>query len=170
MVKPGDRLHNPLSGETFIIRKTSAETNGTSFQMETHVPANGGTHVPPHLHPTHTMQFTLLQGAMKLWTGKPDSERLYEKGAKISVPINTPYDWTIAGTEELQFITEFQPAGEWEFLFESMCAIGRAASEKRLNPILASICVLNRRRNHMYFSIMPVGVQKSLFASIPSPS
>jgi hypothetical protein len=55
MVKSGDILYNPLSGETFVILKTSADTNGALFQMETHVPSGGGTHVPPHLHPRHTM-------------------------------------------------------------------------------------------------------------------
>jgi len=131
--------------------------------METHVPADRGTHVPPHLHPIHTMRLTVLHGTLKLWIGKPENERLYEKGAQLTISRNTPYNWTVVGQDELRFVTEFEPAGEWEYLFESMCAIGRAAAEKRLNPALASIRVLNRRRNHMYFSVMPIAIQKVLF-------
>ncbi len=135
MVKSGDVLHNPLSGETFVILKTSADTRGALFQMETHVPANGGTHVPPHLHPIHTMRLTVLQGAMKLWIGNPESEKLYEQGSQLTISSNTPYPWTITGKDELRFVTEFEPAGEWEYIFESMCAIGRAASEKDLTRL-----------------------------------
>ena len=166
MPKSGDTFHNPLSNETFVILKTSADSKGALFQMETHVPANSGTHVPPHLHPAHTMRFTIRQGAMKLWIGKPQNEKVYEAGSQISVPINTPYNWTITGHEDLRFVTEFEPAGEWEYLFESMSAIGRAASEKKLNPVLASMSVLNRRRDHMYFSMLPIPIQKALFANV----
>jgi len=166
MIKAGDQLFNPLSGETFLILKTAADTQGASFQMETRVPASGGTHVPPHLHPAHLMRLTVKQGVLKLWLGAPKHERLYPVGSQITVPISTPYNWTPAGDEELCFVTEFEPAGEWEFLFESMCAIGRAASEKKLNPVLASLSVLNRRRNHMYFSLLPIPVQQQLFAFV----
>lgn len=168
MVKAGDTLHNPLSGETFVILKTSADTGGALFQMETQVPAIGGPHIPPHLHPAHTMRLTVLQGQLKFWMGKPDSEKLYEPGAQLTIPINTPYHWTRAGHEELRFVTELEPAGEWEFLFESLCAIGQAASEKKLHPVLASLSVLHRRRNHLYFSMMPIAVQQALFAGVAS--
>lgn len=169
MVKAGDTLHNPLSGETFIILKTAADTQGALFQMETRVPVNGGTHVPPHLHPAHTMRLTIVRGAMKFWMGKPESEKICTTGAKLTISTHTPYHWTITGNDELRFVTEFEPAGEWEHLFESMSAIGRAATRggaKRLNPVLASMSVLNRRRDHMYFSVMPVSMQKVLFAGV----
>ena len=166
MVKAGDTLHNSLSGETFVILKTAADTDGALFQMETRVPVNGGPHVPPHLHPAHTMRLTILRGAMKFWLDKPAGEKIYTAGAKMTIPIHTPYHWTITGNDELCFVTEFEPAGEWEHLFESMSAIGRAASEKRLNPVLASMSVLHRRRDHMYFSVMPVFIQKVLFAGV----
>jgi hypothetical protein len=107
-----------------------------------------------------------LQGTLKLWAGRPEQERLYEKGAQITIPVNTPYHWTVAGQDALRFVTTFEPAGEWEQLFESMSAIGRAASEKKLNPALAAFRVLNRRRDHMYFSLMPVALQKVLFATV----
>lgn len=166
MVKAGDTLHNPLSGETFVILKTAADTHGALFQMETRVPVNGGTRVPPHLHPTHTMRLTILRGAMKFWMSKPENEKIYTAGDKLTIPTHTPYHWTITGNDELHFVTEFEPAGEWEHLFESMSAIGRAATQKRLNPVLASMSVLNRRRDHMYFSVMPVAIQKVLFAGV----
>lgn len=166
MIKAGDRLHNPLSGETFIIHKTAAETGGGLFQMETRVPANGGAHLPPHLHPAHTMRLTILQGAMRFWMRTPRSEKTHTAGAKLTIPSHMPYHWDVTGDEELRFITEFEPAGEWEALFESLCAIGQAAAQKRLNPMLASLSVLNRRRNHLYFLTLPIAVQQGLFAAV----
>jgi quercetin dioxygenase-like cupin family protein len=166
MVRAGDTLHNPLSGETFRIRKTAADTDGALFVLETCVPAGGGTHVPPHLHPAHTMGVTMLTGAMRLWAGRSANARVYTAGDVMSIPPRTAYNWTVTGPEALRFVTEFEPAGEWELLFESMCAIGQAAAAKKLNPLLASMSVLNRRRDHLYFAGPPIRVQQALFAGV----
>jgi quercetin dioxygenase-like cupin family protein len=161
MVKIGDRLHNPLTGETFVILKTSADTHGASLQMETHVPAKHGAQVPPHSHPAHAMRISILQGAMKLWIGQPQAVKIFPKGSNIAVPINTPYNWSITGDE----IDSHGIRTATKILFESMCAI-ECASEKKLNPALASLSVLNRCRDHMYFSTMPVVIQKTVFAGV----
>jgi hypothetical protein len=87
MVKAGDDLHNPLSGETFRILQTAAETGGALFAMETCVPPSGGTHVPPHLHPAHTMRLRVLAGALRLWTGRPANVRVYTAGALLLVQV-----------------------------------------------------------------------------------
>lgn len=166
MVKAGDQLHNPLSGETFLILQTAADTGGALFAMETCVPAQGGTHVPPHLHPAHNMRLTIMTGEMNLWIGRPANRRIYGARDEVNLPARTPYHWTVTGPGTLRFVTELQPAGEWELLFESMCAIGRAAAAKKLNALLASMCVLNRRRNHLYFSGPPISLQQALFAGV----
>ncbi len=166
VVEAGDVLRNPLSGEIFIIRKTSADTNGRRFQMETRVHPQGGTHIPAHIHPCHRMRLSIKQGRMFLWLGDPKSERPYEAGDEITVPIVVPYNWRPAGSQQLRFVTEFRPAGDWEKLFESMCAIGRAASKNELNGGLASICVLNNFSDHMYLAGHPTPVQKALFKAV----
>jgi hypothetical protein len=134
--------------------------------METGVPPGGGTRVPPHLHPAHTMRLRVMAGSLRLWTGRPANVRAYSAGDAITVPPRTDYHWTISGHQTLRFVTEFEPAGEWELLFESMCAIGRAAAARKLNPLLASMSVLNRRRDHLYFSGLPIRVQQALFAGV----
>lgn len=164
MVKSGDVLHNPMTQETFVILKTSADMGGKLFQMEVRIPPGHGAHMPPHLHPSHEMRFHIRQGKMKLWlNGK---EQVYLPESKLAIPVNTPYNWSIMGDEDLRYSVEFEPAGQWETLFESMCAIGQGAMEKRLAPMLASISVLNKLSDHMYFAVLPVGVQKSLFALV----
>jgi quercetin dioxygenase-like cupin family protein len=168
MVQVGDTLHNPETGETFVILNTAAETDGRLFRMESRIEPHRGTHVPAHYHPAHTMRLSIKQGAMVLWMETQDSERLYEAGAEVVVPIDVPYNWRVTGDRELRFITEFQPAGEWDKLFESMCAIGRAASRKELNSALASACVLNNVRDHMYFAGLPEWLQKATFRIIAS--
>lgn len=105
---------------------------------------------------------------MLLWKGTPDSEQRYQAGADIEIPIDVPYNWKVTGDQELRFITEFEPAGDWDKLFESMCAIGRAASKDELNQTLASACVLDRLRDHMYFFGPPQWLQKALFQIIAS--
>ncbi len=166
MIRAGDQLDNPLTGETFLVLETAADTAGARFVMETTVPPHGGARVPPHLHPAHTMRLTILAGAMNLWISRPANRRVYSANAVVTIPARTVYHWAVTGPDTLRFVTEMEPAGEWELLFESMCAIGRAAAEKKLNPLLASMCVLNQRRNHLYFSGPPIGVQQALFAGV----
>lgn len=166
MVKAGDTLHNPLSGETFRILQTAADTGGALFAMETCVPPGGGTRVPPHLHPKHTMRLKVMAGAMNLWIGRLANRQVYTAPDGVAIPARTTYHWVVTGPDTLRFVTELEPAGEWGLLFESMCAIGRAAAAKKLNPLLASISVLNRRRNHLYFAGLPIRVQQALFAGV----
>jgi quercetin dioxygenase-like cupin family protein len=166
MVKAGDQLHNPLSGETFLILKTAADTAGEQFVMETTVPPHGGTRVPPHLHPAHTMRLTIMAGAMDLWIDRPANRQVYSATDSVTIPARTTYHWAVPGPDTLRFVTEMEPAGEWELLFESMCAIGRSATGKKLNPLLASVSVLNRRRDHLYFVGLPIKLQQALFAGV----
>jgi hypothetical protein len=112
------------------------------------------------------MRLRVMAGALRLWTGRPANVRVYTAGDVIRIPPRMTYHWTVTGREPLRFVTEFEPAGEWELLFESMCAIGRAAAARKLNPLLASMSVLNRRRDHLYFSGPPILVQQALFAGV----
>ena len=123
MVKAGDTIHNPLTGETFTFLQTAADTGGQLLQMEARIQAGRGLHVPPHVHPFQAMQFSIKQGKMKMLLAK--DERVYSAGDTIHVPVGTFYNWSNVAEDDLVFVVEYRPAGEWEKIFESTCALGR---------------------------------------------
>lgn len=161
MVKSGDKLYNPHSKETFLFRKTAADTQGRYFELETHVPVDNRQTVPPHFHPRHTMRYTITAGQMALTLN--GQTRLYQPPDTIQVPVNAVYHWKLVGASELRFVAVFEPAGQWDNFFESVCTIGREATAGKLNPLLASFCVLNRCHDHLYFAGLPIGVQQAIF-------
>lgn len=166
MVQVGDTLQNPISGETFIILRTAEEIDGERFYMETCVEPHRGIKVPAHYHPSHMMRLSIQQGAMLFWMGSPESEQLYQADAELEIPVDVPYHWRASGGQELRFATEFQPAGDWAKLFESMCAIGQAASKGEINHALAPAYVFDNLRDQMYFARPPAWLQVGLLQII----
>jgi hypothetical protein len=59
MIRQGDRLENPVTGETLIFRRTSADTDGAAVVVETIVQPDGFV-AAAHVHPHQTERFEVL--------------------------------------------------------------------------------------------------------------
>lgn len=163
MVKVGDQIENPMSGERFVFLITAKESGGKLLRMKVFVPPGRGTRMPPHLHPAHRSRFVIHSGNMKVMHN--GQHQMRGPGDQISIPIHVPYNWHVTGKEELCFTAEFEPAGDWAAIFESTCTLGRdQMAGKRRNVVLASAVLLNHYRDHLYLSGMPIPLQKCLFA------
>jgi quercetin dioxygenase-like cupin family protein len=68
MIRKGDRLENPVTGEILIFRRTSRETDGESVLVETIVRPDGFV-ASAHLHPHQTERFEVLEGRLGLRAG-----------------------------------------------------------------------------------------------------
>ena len=56
MIRKGDRLENPVTGEVLIFHKTSRETDGEAVLVETIVRPDGFV-AAAHVHPHQTERF-----------------------------------------------------------------------------------------------------------------
>ena len=68
MIRPGDTLENPVTGERLTFRRTASETNGAEVLVETAVRPDGFV-AAAHVHPYQTERFEVLSGTLGLELG-----------------------------------------------------------------------------------------------------
>jgi quercetin dioxygenase-like cupin family protein len=101
MIRKGDRLENPVTGEVLIFHKTSRETDGEAVLVETIVRPDGFV-AAAHVHPHQTERFEVLEGRLGLRVG--DEEIVAEPGDVLTVEPGTPHRFWNAGDGEARFV------------------------------------------------------------------
>jgi quercetin dioxygenase-like cupin family protein len=163
MVSPGDTLYNPLTGETFTFLKTAVSTQGERLQMDACIEPGKGLRIPPHFHPMQEQRMRITRGQMNLLLN--GQERICEAGEAIIIPAGTPYNWSIAGDDELCFTIEYEPAGQWEHIFETLCALGHdKVAGKSVSILVGAAVVLDAYPNHLYYAGVPIIIQRVYLA------
>ena len=135
MIRPGDRLENPVTGEAVVFHRTSVETNGESVLVETIV-RPGGFVAAAHVHPYQSERFQVLEGRLGLKVG--EQEFIALPGAMHVVPPDTPHRFWNAGEGAARFLCEVRPALGFESLIETMftlAAEGKTNAKGMPNPL-----------------------------------
>jgi quercetin dioxygenase-like cupin family protein len=139
MIHVGDRLENPVTGETLIFHRTSRETGGEAVLVETIVRPNGFI-AAAHVHPHQSERFEMLQGRLGLRIG--DQELLAEPGHVATVAAGTPHRFWNAGEDEARFLCEVRPALGFESLIETMFTLAAEGKTNRRgmpNPLRLAV-------------------------------
>src|SRR6476660_1586191 len=83
LIRAGDSIHNPVTGERIVFRQTSAETSGEAVVIETYVEPHGFV-AAAHVHPSQEERFQVLRGTVGFRVGR---EKLVAgPGQRITVP------------------------------------------------------------------------------------
>ena len=69
MIRTGDTIHNPVTGERITFHATSADTNGESVVIECTVQPDDFV-AATHLHPSQSERFAVIEGTLGLKSGK----------------------------------------------------------------------------------------------------
>ncbi len=69
MIRAGDAIENPVTGERIVFRKTSRETNGEAVVIEAYVRPSGFV-AATHVHPHQEERFQVLRGSVGFRVGK----------------------------------------------------------------------------------------------------
>jgi quercetin dioxygenase-like cupin family protein len=139
MIRPGDRLENPITGEVLVFHRTAAETDGESVLVETIVRPQGFV-AAAHVHPYQTERFEVLEGALGLRVG--DKELVARPGDVATVAPGTPHRFWNAGESDARFLCEVRPALRFESLIETMftlAADGRTNRRGMPNPLRLAV-------------------------------
>jgi quercetin dioxygenase-like cupin family protein len=128
MIRKGDRLENPVTGEVLIFHRTSQETGGASVLVETIVRPDGFV-AASHVHPRQTERFEVLEGKLGLRAG--ERELVAGPGAVVTVEPGTPHRFWNAGEDEVRFLCEVSPALEFESLIETMFKLAEEGKTNR---------------------------------------
>jgi quercetin dioxygenase-like cupin family protein len=139
MIRSGDRLENPVTGEVLVFHRTSEETNGESVLVETIVRPDGFV-AAAHVHPFQTERFEVLEGVLGLRVG--NEELLTQPGDVALVPPGTPHRFWNAGKGEARFLCEITPALRFESLIETMFTLAAEGKTNRKglpNPLRIAV-------------------------------
>jgi len=135
MIRAGDSIENPVTGERLVFRQTSRETNGAAVVIETFVQPNGFV-AAAHVHPSQEERFEVLRGSVGFKVGR---EKLVAgPGKRLTVPAGTPHKFWNAGDEVAHFVCEIRPALQFESLIETMfnlAADGKTNRKGMPNPL-----------------------------------
>jgi len=128
MIRTGDTIHNPVTGERITFLATSADTNGEAVVIETIVQPHGSV-AAGHLHPSQSERFAVRSGTLGLKAGK---EKLTLVPGQIAVvEAGTPHRFWNAGDEPVRFVCEVRPALQFESLLETMFALAADGKTNR---------------------------------------
>jgi quercetin dioxygenase-like cupin family protein len=163
MIRSGDRLENPVTGEVLVFRRTSEETNGESVLVETIVRPHGFV-AAAHVHPFQTERFEVLEGRVGLRIG--GEEVTAGPGDVAVVAPGTSHRFWNAGDEEVRFLCEVQPALQFESLIETMFSLAAEGQTNRKglpNPLRLAV-IARAHFDTVRLPFPPAWVQRAALA------
>jgi mannose-6-phosphate isomerase-like protein (cupin superfamily) len=139
LIRTGDTIENPVTGERITFLATSADTDGEAVVIETVVEPDGFV-AAAHVHPNQEERFQIVSGTLGL---KVDDEEIVAgPGETLTVPAGTPHRFWNAGAEEVRFRCEIRPALQFERLLETMFALaadGKTNRKGMPNPLRLAV-------------------------------
>jgi mannose-6-phosphate isomerase-like protein (cupin superfamily) len=166
MIKPGDTLENPVTGERFTFTETAASSDGELLAFELGLRPGGAVPIP-HVHPIQTERFEVVEGRMRFRVGL----RIVDAGPGdvVEVEPGVMHGFANAGDEEARVLVEVRPALAMEEMFTEVIAMARAGRMTRRgmprNPLdLALLARTYDQEAHAPF--VTVGVQRLLLAPL----
>ena len=128
MIRTGDTIYNPVTGERITFVATSRDTDGEAVVIETVVQPHGFV-AAAHVHPSQSERFAVAEGSLGLKVGR--KKRTLEIGDVVTVEPGTAHRFWNAGEDEVRFVCEVRPALQFESLLETMFAL---AADGKTNP------------------------------------
>jgi quercetin dioxygenase-like cupin family protein len=159
MLRSGDTIENPVTGETLIFHRTSADTDGEYVLVECIV-RPGGFVAGAHVHPRQTETFRVLSGTVGFRAGR--KKIIAQAGDTITVEPGTVHKFWNAGEDEARFLCEVRPAYQFEQLIETMYGLAQAGKTNRKglpNPLRLAV-IANHHRDDLMAPYAPAALQR----------
>jgi quercetin dioxygenase-like cupin family protein len=159
MIRAGDSLVNPVTGERLVWELTSRDTGGEYTLFDTFVEP-GGAVAAAHVHPYQTEIFTVVAGRLGVRRGREKLE--LGPGEVALIDPGTPHKFWNAGDTALQFRAEVRPALEFESLIETMFGLAAAGktNKKGMPSPLRLAVVANHHFDVVRLPLIPHALQK----------
>jgi len=139
MIRTGDTIENPITGERITFLATSADTNGEAVVIETVVQPDGFV-AAAHVHPFQSERFAVAEGKLGLKAG--GKKMTLGRDEVATVEPGTPHRFWNAGGSEVRFVCEIRPALQFESLLETMFALaadGKTSGKGMPNPLRLAV-------------------------------
>src|SRR6266545_8313494 len=160
MIRTGDTIHNPVTGERITFLATSADTDGEAVVIETVVQPHGFV-AAAHVHPFQSERFAVAAGALGLKAG--GEKLLLGPGEVATVEPGTPHRFWNAGEEPVRFVCEVRPALQFESLLETMFALAAngKTNRKGMPNLLRLAVIANAHFDTVRLPFLPAWLQKA---------
>jgi quercetin dioxygenase-like cupin family protein len=159
MIRAGDTIVNPVTGERLVFELTSNDTNGAYTLFDTFVEP-GGTVAAAHVHPYQTEIFTVLEGRLGVKRGREKLE--LGPGEVALIDPGLAHKFWNAGEETLRFRAEVRPALQFESLIETMfglAADGKTNQKGMPGPLRLAV-IANHHFDVVRLPVVPHFLQK----------
>jgi quercetin dioxygenase-like cupin family protein len=166
MIKPGQTLENPVTGERFTFTHTAATTDGELLAFELALRPGGGVPIP-HVHPIQTERFEVVEGRMRFRLGL--RRRIAGPGDVVEVAPGVVHSFANVGDEEARVRVEVRPALAMEDMLAEVVAMAEAGLMNRrgMPRRLRDLAALARRYDQeAHAPGLSVGVQRLLLAPL----
>ena len=166
MIKPGQTLENPVTGERFTFTDTAATTDGELLAFELGLRPGGAVPIP-HVHPIQTERFEVVEGLMRFRVGL--RRRFAGPGEVVEVPPRVLHSFANAGDEEARVRVEVRPALAMEEMLAEVVAMAEAGLMNRrgMPRRLRDLARLARKYDQeAHAPGLSVGVQRLLLAPL----
>jgi quercetin dioxygenase-like cupin family protein len=121
VIRAGDTLVNPVSGETITFIETAAETGGDYTVIECAVRPGGGVPMA-HVHPNQSETFQVLEGELSLKVGR--DKLVTQPGDVVTVAPGTVHRFWNASDSIVRFRCTVTPSLGFEEFLQTICALG----------------------------------------------
>jgi quercetin dioxygenase-like cupin family protein len=139
MIRTGETIENPVTGERITFLVTSRDTDGEAVVIETVVQPDGFV-AAAHVHPSQSERFAVAEGTLGLKVG--GKKQTLGPGDVAVVEAGTPHKFWNAGDEPVRFSCEVRPALQFESLLETMFALaadGKTSRKGMPNPLRLAV-------------------------------
>src|SRR3954453_448140 len=164
MIRTGETLQNPVTGETLTFLKAARDTGGEYTLVECTVEPDGFV-AAAHLHPFQTETFELVEGKLGIRAGREALE--LEPGDVAVVEPGTPHRFWNAGDDPAVFRCDVRPALQFESLIETMFALaddGKTNRKGMPNPFRLAV-IANAHFDTVRLPVIPAWLQKVALAA-----
>ena len=162
MARAGERLHDPVMGDSIEFRETARDTGGALLSGVW--TAVGDT--PLHVHPLQEERFEVLSGTVGIQI--EDEQRSLGEGEEATVPPGTPHTWYSEDDQEkARFLFELRPALNTEILLETLYGLATDGNTDRNGlpkPLQMAVILNGLNKGEIYLATPPIALQKALFA------
>jgi quercetin dioxygenase-like cupin family protein len=159
MIRTGDTIVNPITGETLIFHQTAADTDGALTLVECIVRPDGFV-AGAHVHPTQEERFEVIEGTVGFRAGREKIEA--GPGDVVVVPPGTVHRFWNAGDTDARFMCEVRPSLGFEELIETMYGLAQAGRTNRKglpNPLQLAV-IANHHREGLRAPYVPAVLQR----------
>jgi mannose-6-phosphate isomerase-like protein (cupin superfamily) len=140
MIRTGDTIHNPVTGERITFLATAADTDGEAVVIEVAVEPDGFV-AAGHVHPSQSERFAVKSGALGMKVGR--KKHTLGPGEVLTVDPGTGHRFWNASDEPVRFVCEIRPALQFESLLETMFALAADGKTNRKGmPNLIRLAVI----------------------------